>query len=390
MMLGMTKVVFSILLSGMMAIGRTMESRRLGYGASSLWKVHSSKPWLPVLYSKENDVKRPLSAIPMVSTESNKTKARRISFSERLSSLYLHIIRLVRSVTRRITITTKLKVDRLHLLVEEYLLTYKALIYSRFMLPSEEKKSNSVRSDDRGYHRNRPTCLIQRLDYAISSQSHTVAQKCAGASSCIVIHDYLPFFLVNYRSCSEAIDYSSCAKPVQSVYLLFSTPPGRSSSFLPFHSNLLSALLQFSSARALSQSVPNRTLLSSSLDPGQGSSPSSPEKKNLLNNRGGSTTRPRPFLLAGHKSRSLPPSSYLHITHQYTPGPSGPRRHNSLSNFWTHLSITPPVSIIPFSRHRPWRQDSFKTGFTYCQLGAGSPLPLWLPVWVSSLPEFKQ
>ncbi|GFW90353.1 general transcription factor II-I repeat domain-containing protein 2A [Trichonephila clavipes] len=38
MMLGMTKVVFSILLSGMMAIGRTMESGRRGYGASSGWK----------------------------------------------------------------------------------------------------------------------------------------------------------------------------------------------------------------------------------------------------------------------------------------------------------------------------------------------------------------
>ncbi|GFY31502.1 hypothetical protein TNCV_4693461 [Trichonephila clavipes] len=39
MMLGMAKVVFSILLSGMMAIGRTMESGRNGYGASSGWKV---------------------------------------------------------------------------------------------------------------------------------------------------------------------------------------------------------------------------------------------------------------------------------------------------------------------------------------------------------------
>ncbi|GFV52349.1 hypothetical protein TNCV_855191, partial [Trichonephila clavipes] len=39
LMLGMTKVVFSILLSGMMAIGRTLESRRRGYGASSGWKV---------------------------------------------------------------------------------------------------------------------------------------------------------------------------------------------------------------------------------------------------------------------------------------------------------------------------------------------------------------
>ncbi|GFW65189.1 hypothetical protein TNCV_394551 [Trichonephila clavipes] len=37
--------------------------------------------------------------------------------------------------------TTKLKVDRLHLLVEEYLLPYKVLIYSRFMLPSENPES---------------------------------------------------------------------------------------------------------------------------------------------------------------------------------------------------------------------------------------------------------
>ncbi|GFX53818.1 hypothetical protein TNCV_1597641 [Trichonephila clavipes] len=44
-------------------------------------------------------------------------------------------------------------------------------------------------------------------------------------------------------------------------------------------------------------------------------------------------------------------------------------------------------SVIPFSRHRPRRQDSFKTGFTYCRWGAGSPLPLWLPVWVSALPR---
>ncbi|GFU34487.1 hypothetical protein TNCV_1992291 [Trichonephila clavipes] len=39
MMLGMAKVVFSILLSGMMAIGRAMESGRRGYGSSSGWKV---------------------------------------------------------------------------------------------------------------------------------------------------------------------------------------------------------------------------------------------------------------------------------------------------------------------------------------------------------------
>ncbi|GFV72986.1 hypothetical protein TNCV_1734541 [Trichonephila clavipes] len=35
LMLGMAKVVFSILLSGMMAIGRAMESGRSGYDASS-------------------------------------------------------------------------------------------------------------------------------------------------------------------------------------------------------------------------------------------------------------------------------------------------------------------------------------------------------------------
>ncbi|GFV94819.1 hypothetical protein TNCV_1028171 [Trichonephila clavipes] len=39
MMLGMAKAVFSILLSGMMAVDRTMESGRSGYGASSGWKV---------------------------------------------------------------------------------------------------------------------------------------------------------------------------------------------------------------------------------------------------------------------------------------------------------------------------------------------------------------
>ncbi|GFV21531.1 hypothetical protein TNCV_5121181 [Trichonephila clavipes] len=39
MMLGMAKEVFSILLSGMMAIGRAMESGRRGYGSSSGWKV---------------------------------------------------------------------------------------------------------------------------------------------------------------------------------------------------------------------------------------------------------------------------------------------------------------------------------------------------------------
>ncbi|GFU34809.1 hypothetical protein TNCV_2320031 [Trichonephila clavipes] len=39
MMLGMAKVVFSILLSGMTVIGRAMESGTRGYGSSSGWKV---------------------------------------------------------------------------------------------------------------------------------------------------------------------------------------------------------------------------------------------------------------------------------------------------------------------------------------------------------------
>ncbi|GFX31256.1 hypothetical protein TNCV_2027571 [Trichonephila clavipes] len=74
---------------------------------------------------------------------------------------------------------------------------------------------------------------------------------------------------------------------------------------------------------------------------------------------------------------SCPPSSYLRITRQNTPGPSGPRRHSSLSNIWTHLSITSPVSSIPFTQHQKRRHDYFKIGFAYCQWGTGSPLPLW-------------
>ncbi|GFV41066.1 hypothetical protein TNCV_2666571 [Trichonephila clavipes] len=52
MMLGMKKEVFSILLSGMMAIGRTMESGRRGYGASSGWKVFE---FLGLAAVKQND-----------------------------------------------------------------------------------------------------------------------------------------------------------------------------------------------------------------------------------------------------------------------------------------------------------------------------------------------
>ncbi|GFT74995.1 hypothetical protein TNCV_935691 [Trichonephila clavipes] len=46
MMLGMAKVGFSILLSGMTAIGRAMESGRRGYGSSSGWKVFEFLAWL--------------------------------------------------------------------------------------------------------------------------------------------------------------------------------------------------------------------------------------------------------------------------------------------------------------------------------------------------------
>ncbi|GFU73413.1 hypothetical protein TNCV_3051971 [Trichonephila clavipes] len=115
------------------------------------------------------------------------------------------------------------------------------------------------------------------------------------------------------------------------------------------------------------------------------------QKKNPFKHQGVcSQHAPRTVLLAGLKSLSLPPSFYLRITHQNTPEPSGPRRLNSLSNICTHLSITPPVSSIPFSQHQKRRHDSFKTGFAYCQWGTGSRLPLWRPVWLSSLPEFRQ
>ncbi|GFX33432.1 hypothetical protein TNCV_4122661 [Trichonephila clavipes] len=46
MMLGMAKLVFSILLSGMIAIGRAMESGRRVYGSSSGWKVFEFLAWL--------------------------------------------------------------------------------------------------------------------------------------------------------------------------------------------------------------------------------------------------------------------------------------------------------------------------------------------------------
>ncbi|GFV97984.1 hypothetical protein TNCV_5070241 [Trichonephila clavipes] len=107
-------------------------------------------------------------------------------------------------------------------------------------------------------------------------------------------------------------------------------------------------------------------------------------KKNPFKHQG---SRPSSRLI-GRSQKSL--SSYLRITHQNTTVPSGPRRHNSLSNIWTHLSITPPVSSIPFSQHQKRRHDYFKTGFTYCQWDTGSPLPLWRPVRLSSLPEFRQ
>ncbi|GFW08738.1 hypothetical protein TNCV_20341 [Trichonephila clavipes] len=53
------------------------------------------------------------------------------------------------------------------------------------------------------------------------------------------------------------------------------------------------------------------------------------------------------------------------------------------------MSITPPVSSIPVTQHQKRRHDYFKIGFAYCQWGAGSTLPLWRPVCLSSLPEFS-
>ncbi|GBN46377.1 hypothetical protein AVEN_182076-1 [Araneus ventricosus] len=54
------------------------------------------------------------------------------------------------------------------------------------------KKSNGVRSGERGGHRTGPPRPIQRPGYSISSQPRTGAQKCAGA------------FLLNYGSYRNA------------------------------------------------------------------------------------------------------------------------------------------------------------------------------------------
>ncbi|GBO24163.1 hypothetical protein AVEN_82723-1 [Araneus ventricosus] len=46
------------------------------------------------------------------------------------------------------------------------------------------KKSNGVRSGERGGHRTGPPRPIQRPGYSVSNQPRTGAQKCAGAPSC--------------------------------------------------------------------------------------------------------------------------------------------------------------------------------------------------------------
>ncbi|GFY36484.1 uncharacterized protein TNCV_26871 [Trichonephila clavipes] len=63
------------------------------------------------------------------------------------------------------------------------------------------KKSNVWKSGDRDGLRTRPSCMIQRLKYAIFNQSRMRAQKYAGASPCI-IHSlcHLPCFLENCGS----------------------------------------------------------------------------------------------------------------------------------------------------------------------------------------------
>ncbi|GFX22494.1 serine-protein kinase ATM [Trichonephila clavipes] len=56
--------------------------------------------------------------------------------------------------------------------------------YSNFLRWSHRKKSKCVRSGDQGGHRTEPPHVIQQPEYAISSQLHTGALKCAGAPSC--------------------------------------------------------------------------------------------------------------------------------------------------------------------------------------------------------------
>ncbi|GFU87139.1 hypothetical protein TNCV_4559511 [Trichonephila clavipes] len=154
--------------------------------------------------------------------------------------------------------------------------------------------------------------------------------------------------------------------------------------------------LKFSPSRTLLQFFPTRALLSSSLRPGLSSSPFQPglfsqvlsvlDSPPVLSNQGYSlkfspqsfptrallSSSLRPGLSSSHVKVSVGPLVLFVRNSQYKPGQTSPRRHNSLSNTWTHLSIKPPVSFIPFSRHQKRRHDSLNSGFTYCQWVPGS------------------
>ncbi|GFV69006.1 hypothetical protein TNCV_1999721 [Trichonephila clavipes] len=165
----------------------------------------------------------------------------------------------------------------------------------------------------------------------------------------------------------------------QSIF--YSQRHRRSSSF---HSNL-----GLSSFSALFPSVPTRSLLSCFLHPGQGFSLFSIQGRAPLSLSFSASRllKKNPFkhqecvhntpLVPSYWQVAKSLSASLVLFAHNTSGPSGPRRHNSLSNIWTHLSIMPPVSIIPSSQHQKRRHHNFKTGFAYCQWGSGSPLPLW-------------
>ncbi|GFT63216.1 hypothetical protein TNCV_4747121 [Trichonephila clavipes] len=49
----------------------------------------------------------------------------------------------------------------------------------QFLKTTPGKKSNGWRSGDRSGHRNRLSCLMQLLGYAVSNQLRTEAQRCA-------------------------------------------------------------------------------------------------------------------------------------------------------------------------------------------------------------------
>ncbi|GFT66738.1 hypothetical protein TNCV_1395031 [Trichonephila clavipes] len=98
---------------------------------------------------------------------------------------------------------------------------------------------------------------------------------------------------------------------------------------------------------------------------------------------------PRPVSLAGYKSFS--PASlvlFAHSTPKHTRA-VWPKAYNSLSTSGHTCPSRHLFLVFPFSQHQKRRHDSFKTKNVYCRWGTGSPLPLWRPIWLSSLPEFR-